>query len=204
MQYDRVKKEFEYLFEMAFQIRQEDVKVTLGIEEGMDCETSIETGNGKISIYGQDRNKLLCGIYSFFESLGVQFLITGEVFCRDEKWNEIPERSLRLNASVKNRGIRMHLNFVQDQSFASREDLASQLPQVIKNRDIWMAQICVLDAIYQACQEEAQGNEDESVVRVTRLYGLTPVSENQPVRELPKPEIWFETVWEAYRERRKL
>lgn len=118
----RIQKEFDDLFYRAFQMERNTVEVTFEIDKNLEWESVAESEAGRIAFRGQDKNKLICGMYSFFESLGMQFLITGIIFCRDEKWKEIPKRSIKENAGIRNRGIRMHLNFVQDQSFFSKED----------------------------------------------------------------------------------
>lgn len=122
MRKDRIHIEFDRLFDLVFEIDRNAVDVNLSVEAGAEEEITISSGTRWISIRGRSKNEVLCGIYTFFEDCGMQFLITGEMFLKYEKLREIPEIHRKLSAGIKNRGIRMHLNFVQDQSFFSEED----------------------------------------------------------------------------------
>lgn len=116
--------EFEQLFEQTFSMSREQVQVELKVK-GQDDEISILTTKTLIRITGRTRRDLLNGIYMFFEKCGMQFLITGAIFGKARKLSEIPQWQTVFNASVKNRGIRMHLNFVQDQSFFNEAEFQS-------------------------------------------------------------------------------
>ena len=122
MQLNRVQIEFDRLFTQVFQADRASVEVSLAVDAGQKDESVIDTGNGSIRISGRSKNTLLCGIYTFYENCGMKFLITGSFFAGRERLKEVPQIYRRLNASILNRGIRMHLNFVQDQSFFSEQD----------------------------------------------------------------------------------
>ena len=119
---DRVQIEFERLFEQVFTMDRASVDVALDVDDRMTDAIVIASKANEINICGRGTNELLCGIYSFFEGCGMLFSITGESFIPKARLMEIPEIHQTINPSVKNRGIRMHLNFVQDQSFFSEED----------------------------------------------------------------------------------
>lgn len=126
------KKEFERIFPQLFAIRRKDVKVCLDINTSNSYGIEIHTSVQYINIAGKDKNSLLCGIYHFFELCGMHFGFSGEWVLQEELLNNIPVINLAFDPSVKNRGIRMHLNFVQDQSFFTEAEFKAFIENICK------------------------------------------------------------------------
>jgi hypothetical protein len=75
----------------------------------------------------------------------------------------------------------------------------SALAIELKNRDIFVTQLMVLSAMLGE-QEKVNASE-----RMISEYSNGDCnSYKRPVRELVKPDSWFESVWKAYREKRSI
>lgn len=108
----------------------------------------------------------------------------------------------------------------------NRIETAEELPLLLKNKDIFLTQLAVLSAMKQAADAFGsrgsalvvsregtpaaclpslsylpQKPQEKNLVLSTRVENGTAVSWMEEVRPLPHPDGWFETVWEAYRER---
>lgn len=70
------------------------------------------------------------------------------------------------------------------------------LPIEIKNRDIFITQLTVLSAMLK----ETEGMDGAERL-ISEYRGGQCCSGFRPVRKLQMPDSWFESVWEAYRER---
>jgi hypothetical protein len=98
----------------------------------------------------------------------------------------------------------------------------ADLPALLKNRDLLLTRLAVLDAMRTAADTVGtrgaalvleKGGEPllhwhyrqnrplSSNQRLITAYDGTFRSTYQPCRPLPTPNGWFETVWEAYRNR---
>lgn len=76
-------------------------------------------------IEGGSPTALLHAVYEWLERLGVLFEASGERTPPPAARLEPPALWVRHTPSVEERGIRMHLNFVQDQSFFSEDEFAA-------------------------------------------------------------------------------
>lgn len=83
-------------------------------------EICVEAEEAGLKIRGGSYPALLHAIYVFFEQLGCVFDLSGENLPERRPVLQIPAMKLRHVPGVRERGIRMHLNFVQDQSFFTR------------------------------------------------------------------------------------
>ncbi len=101
------------------------VRVVLGVasELGEDEIELVSDGAG-IEIKGGGSAALLHAVYSFLERMGCVFDLSGETFPPAVPCLGFPVMRLRHRPSVPSRGIRMHLNFVQDQSFWTEKEFA--------------------------------------------------------------------------------
>lgn len=91
----------------------------------------------------------------------------------------------------------------------------SELPQLLKNRDLLITAIAVLDACIAAAAEK--GSHGAALVRdpeasdvflpektgpncecITRFSAGSFSSAYRPVRPIPRPDDWFENVWREY------
>lgn len=104
-----------------------------------------------------------------------------------------------------------------------------EIPFLLKNRDLFITMRAVLSAMMQAAETlQTQGSglvtaengesihpllpefsylpplpQRENRLLLTKLRNGSFSSQFSPVRPIPEPESWFETVWAQYRERRK-
>lgn len=85
-----------------------------------------------ILIQGIDEASLLHGVYLCFEKLGFVFEFSGEIPPEQVDSNSQENFTLSCTPGVKRRGIRMHLNFVQDQSFFTEEEFAASIDNMAK------------------------------------------------------------------------
>lgn len=108
-----------------------EVTADPGLEEE---ETAIRSDNKGVLIRGGSAVAALHGVYTFFEKLGCVFDFSGEILPARQAALRIPQIDLRHKPSVPERGIRMHLNFVQDQSYFSEEEFASFISNMAKQR----------------------------------------------------------------------
>jgi hypothetical protein len=117
-----IAAEARRLFEHAG--RGADPGATLALELRPDQGTavSVESGGGRAVVAGRDLESVLHGLYVLAEAVGWVFHFSGERVPAPG-WSGFPSLSLHHTPSVRDRGIRMHLNFVQDQSFFSEEEL---------------------------------------------------------------------------------
>lgn len=125
-----IAKEFERLFALTFSVDIASVRVDLKIDDSLKTQINISSNADKIEICSDTTNGLLCSIYHFFELCGVHFGFSGEIPCAP--LGEIPCLSIAKNPSIKNRGIRMHLNFVQDQSFFTEQEFEEFISNMSK------------------------------------------------------------------------
>ncbi|MFD0673836.1 hypothetical protein [Cohnella sp. GCM10027633] len=93
-----------------------------------------ELGPGEISLISDERGArveggspaaVLHAVYEWLERLGVLFEASGERTPPPVARLDPPMLRVRHSPSVEERGIRMHLNFVQDQSFFSEDGFAA-------------------------------------------------------------------------------
>lgn len=107
------------------------LKVSTALSEQ---EIEIVTKDGSVTIAGGSPAALLSGVYCFLEALGCLFEFSGEVLPEIQDSLAIPDMDLRHVPSFKQRGIRMHLNFVQDQSFFTQEAFGKFIDDLPKQK----------------------------------------------------------------------
>lgn len=90
-----------------------------------------ELAQPEIAILGDKRSAIINGgspaavlhaVYTWLEQLGCVFEFSGEILPSKRPEMKLPAICMRHTPSIRERGIRMHLNFVQDQSFFSEEE----------------------------------------------------------------------------------
>ncbi len=97
-------------------------------------EVSIESDGVTIAIRGGSSTSVLHGVYMFLEKLGCVFELSGERLPERLDTLTIPSFSLRERPGIAERGIRMHLNFVQDQSFFSEDEFGNFIDDMARQR----------------------------------------------------------------------
>ena len=98
------------------------------------AETAIQSGPAGVSIRGGSAPAALQGVYTFFEKLGCVFDFSGEHLPVRQTNLGPPALDLQHVPSVPERGIRMHLNFVQDQSYFSEPEFAAFIDNLARQR----------------------------------------------------------------------
>ncbi|MFZ2656113.1 MAG: hypothetical protein WAX69_14375 [Victivallales bacterium] len=97
-------------------------------------EISIKANSGSAEIKGGSDGALLHAVYTFAEKLGCVFEFSGILFPEKRQILEIPELHIRHIPGMPNRGIRMHLNFVQDQSFFSEKEFTGFIDNMARQK----------------------------------------------------------------------
>ncbi len=109
---------------------------------------SIESDGIEAEVAARDLESLLHGVYLLFEHAGASFQFSGERLevpraagaseavpsAATHPAKPFPVVTIRHTPSIRDRGIRMHLNFVQDQSFASEEEFAGFIDAMARMR----------------------------------------------------------------------
>ena len=109
--------------------------ISLAIEPAWESgEVFIESDGMAVRLRGGSEGALLHAVYTFLEKLGCVFEFSGERLPPKCQALVFPELKIRHRPSVKERGIRMHLNFVQDQSFFSEPEFASFIDNMARQR----------------------------------------------------------------------
>jgi len=111
------------------------LQISLEIDPSWEAgEISIESDGTSVRLCGGSEGALLHSVYTFLEKLGCIFEFSGERLPPKSQELVFPELNIRHRPSVKERGIRMHLNFVQDQSFFSEPEFASFIDNMARQR----------------------------------------------------------------------
>lgn len=109
--------------------------IELSVDSALDIdEISLSSNKKMVKIQGGSSHAVLHCVYVFLEKLGCVFEISGELLPPAVSELEIPEISLRHTPGITQRGIRMHLNFVQDQSFFSEDEFAAFIDNMARQR----------------------------------------------------------------------
>lgn len=124
--------EFSRLFQIVFKLNENLINVNLQILPELNFDFVLKSKSDEISICGKSRSDLFCGIYYFYEKCGMCFEFSSEFFSKPNKLELIPDLYEKIKSSISKRGIRMHLNFVQDQSFFSEKDFLSFIENISK------------------------------------------------------------------------
>lgn len=77
---------------------------------------------------------LLHAVYTFCEKLDYVFEMSGERVPQRREVLDIPLLNIRHTPTIRERGIRMHLNFVQDQSFFSEDEFAAFIDNMARQK----------------------------------------------------------------------
>ena len=83
---------------------------------------------------GGSQGALLHAVYTFAEKLGCVFESSGIRFPEKREVIGFPELQLRHIPGIQRRGIRMHLNFVQDQSFFTEQEFSAFIDNMARQR----------------------------------------------------------------------
>ena len=112
-----------------------DITIELSTDPDLGTDEISLTGSQmSVSIRGGASRAVLHGVYLFLEKLGCVFESSGERLPPPVEALEIPALSLRQSPGIAERGIRMHLNFVQDQSFFSEDEFAAFIDNMARQR----------------------------------------------------------------------
>jgi hypothetical protein len=112
-----------------------NIKIELSKDTSLNKdEISLVSGNNTVCISGGSSRAVLHCVYTFLEKLGCVFESSGELLPAPRNQLKIPDISLREIPGIAERGIRMHLNFVQDQSFFSETEFASFIDNMARQR----------------------------------------------------------------------
>jgi len=109
--------------------------VTLAVDVSLgEQEIAIESKPEAATLRGGGPAALLHAVYAFAEKLGCVFELSGPLFPAKRAELALPTLSLRHTPGVLRRGIRMHLNFVQDQSFFTEAEFAGFIDNMARQK----------------------------------------------------------------------
>lgn len=101
------------------------------LEKGQIC---LRTAAGSVEISGNAPVDVLHAVYTFFEQLGCIFEISGELLPAKVQTLSLPVIGMKHVPSLRQRGIRMHLNFVQDQSFFTEKEFEAYIDNIARQK----------------------------------------------------------------------
>ncbi len=97
--------------------------VSVKVTEGLPADIRVAAGGRSAAVEGKDSASAVFGLYDLLSKSGYLFEFSGIVHPR-KKICGFPELSYTHTAGMRERGIRMHLNFVQDQSCFTEQEFA--------------------------------------------------------------------------------
>ena len=110
-------------------------RVSLEVDPAFrEDEIAVESDGTVVRLLGGNSAALLHAVYTFCEKLGCVFDFSGENLPPKSLNLSFPKLNFRHKPSVRERGIRMHLNFVQDQSFFSEPEFAAFIDNMARQR----------------------------------------------------------------------
>ena len=113
--------------------------LTLAIDPALsEQEIAIDSSARVASLRGGNATAVLHAVYTFFQELGCVFESSGELLPARKAAIVFPTLRLRHVPSFAERGIRMHLNFVQDQSHFSEEEFAAFIDNAARQRQNYL------------------------------------------------------------------
>ncbi len=92
----------------------------------------------KVNLSGQSPSDVLYAAYTFLEKGGYLFEITGSVKPQKFKWETLKGYTETIEAAVKRRGIRQHINFTMDVSAWPVEEAKSYIQNLSRMRFNYM------------------------------------------------------------------
>ncbi len=109
--------------------------LTLAVDSGLgDQEITIDSSAKGADLRGGSPTAVLHAVYTFFQELGCVFESSGEFLPARQDSIKFPLLRMRHQPTFPERGIRMHLNFVQDQSHFSEEEFAGFIDNAARQR----------------------------------------------------------------------
>ena len=124
-----MESEFKRLSALIFE-EPENVRPFFVVNEVMEKTIQITSGKQEVVLQARSNGELTAALYCFFEHCGIHFGFSEELVTRREKLESPPLLDLELIPSMLRRGIRMHLNFVQDQSFFTEAEFTSYIDRI--------------------------------------------------------------------------
>ena len=109
--------------------------LTLEVDPGLkEQEISIVSNARQAELRGGSPVAVLHAVYTFFQDLGCVFESSGECLPKRQASIKFPTLRLRHVPSFPERGIRMHLNFVQDQSYFTEAEFTAFIDNAARQR----------------------------------------------------------------------
>ena len=109
--------------------------LTLAVDPSLgEQEIAIDSDARGADLRGGSPTAVLHAVYTFFQELGCVFESSGERLPARRASLKFPVLRLRHVPSFPERGIRMHLNFVQDQSHFSEEEFVTFIDNAARQR----------------------------------------------------------------------
>ena len=110
-------------------------QLSLGVDSSLkEQEISIVSSASEAALHGGSPAAVLHAVYTFFQELGCVFESSGECLPERKAKIRFPALKMRHIPTFSERGIRMHLNFVQDQSHFSEEEFAAFIDNAARQR----------------------------------------------------------------------
>ncbi len=109
--------------------------VSLAVDGSLkEQEISIVSDASRAEIRGGSAAALLHAVYTFAEKLGCVFEFSGPLFPPKKTSCDLPVVNIRHLPGIRRRGIRMHLNFVQDQSFFTEKEFREFIDNMARQK----------------------------------------------------------------------
>lgn len=109
--------------------------LTLAVDPALSAqEIAIVSTPARATLRGGSPTAVLHAVYTFFQELGCVFEASGELLPARRATLTFPALRLRHTPSFPERGIRMHLNFVQDQSHFSEDEFVAFIDNSARQR----------------------------------------------------------------------
>ena len=111
------------------------INITLAEDSSLNPQEIVINANStSAEIRGGSQGALSHAVYTFAEKLGCVFEFSGILFPDKKQSLEIPELHIRHIPGMPKRGIRMHLNFEQDQSFFTEKEFTEFIDNMARQK----------------------------------------------------------------------
>lgn len=105
--------------------------VTLEKDARLGKAIKVESGESAVKVTAGTESNVLCGLFWFLEKQGFVFGFSG-IEAKPEKLSSFVCMNEEFTPEIEDRGIRMHLNFVQDQSCFSEPEFEAFIDNIAR------------------------------------------------------------------------
>lgn len=178
------------------------VRISLGIDTAFSPgEVELLSDGASIAIKGGSPSSLLHAVYTFLERMGCVFDLSGESLPPKTPELKFPEMRVRHQPSVRDRGVRMHLNFVQDQSCWTEKEFLKFVDDMARQKLNLLLFHMYTPQLWFPFEYRGIKHLDHSIGNL----GRKPLSQDMIGRKKVKvKEHWFPREFESIRDPEEL